>query len=205
LGKVEKYWEINGIEGFGDLPEIADSFSGPLVILGGASCLWDDLAQVKGNPTYMAINETGCFARKNISHWATKHPSFLPHYLGWYKEYYFPTNTENKDFNFFAHVFKPHIHTHAPKDAENIWQFINEKGSSGLFAVHVGLALGYNPIWLTGIPLEPMGNLCDPPWIEPFTYDQYQKFWEIAAERFGGRVKSFSGFTRKLLGAPIID
>lgn len=195
-------WKINGIEGRGKLPAIAGTFSGPLVVIGGASCLWDDLSQVTGTPDYMAINCTGFLARKTVKHWATCHPEFLPFYLGIYRETYFPTTTENAEFNFFAHIFQTDIQTHSARDAANLWQFALTGGSSAMFAVQVGLCLGYDPIWLAGIPLEPSGCVYDPPWVEPFDYAMYQPVWTAVAETFAGRVKSFSGFTRELLGAP---
>lgn len=196
-------WEINGIKGFGDLPAIAGTFSGPVVIIGGASCVWDDLAQVIGKPDYMAINLSGYFAHKTIRHWATCHPQMLPYYLGLYHEFYFPTDTENDQFNFFAHIMEPHIQTHAPMNAENNWQFVINRGSSGIFATQVALALGYEQVWLAGIPLDSSRSLFDPPWAAVIDYgEQYQEEWLKAADLFKGRVKSFSGFTRELLGAP---
>jgi hypothetical protein len=195
-------WEINGIRGYEIVPSLANKFSGPLVIIGAASCLWNDLAQVNGSPDFMAINFAGYLARKNIQHWSTCHPEYLPYYLGMYRLTYFPTNTENSDFNFFAHVFKTQMHTHGPQDAENNWQFEIGGGSSALFAVQVGLALGYAPVSLAGVPLEACGCVYDPPWVEPFDYAMYQGVWEKAAPVFAGRVKSYSGFTRELLGAP---
>ena len=203
-------WELNGIRGKGDLPAIAGTYSGPLVIMGSARCLWDDLSMVKGTPDYMAINYTGLFSRKKIKHWATKHYELLPYFLGLYEEYHCPTyKAEEKtdtNLDFFWKVFKPKIYTHAPKNAQCNWEFENDaEGSSSMFAVLVGLALGYDPIWLAGSPLDSSGCFLDPPEYcntAEGNYEIYRKHWIEALDIFNGRVKSYSGFTRELLGAP---
>lgn len=197
-------WEINGIKGYGEMPAIAGTFSGPLVILGGAPCIWDDLAQVTlDDVDYLAINFTGFFAHRNIRHWANRHPEDLPHYVALYQETYCPTESDNANYNFFAHLFRSHVYTHAPQDAEVNWQFVQEKGSSAMFAVQVGLALGYAPIWLAGVPLDNSGRFGSPPWITSFDYaGHYQEAWQDALPLLQGRVKSFSGWTRELLGMP---
>lgn len=158
---------------------------------------------VKGDPDYMSINLTGCFARKRIDHWATKHPDWLHYWIGLYLKTYFPIDTENSNYNFFSYVFRPHIYTHAPSDAEVNWEFdLSTEGSSSIFGVLVALALGYDPIYLAGIPLDASGSFYDPPGFTTMDYGQYQKNWIPMNKIFDGRVKSYSGFTRELLGSP---
>jgi hypothetical protein len=200
---MDDVWEINGITGRGTIPTIAGTFSGPLVVMGTGRCLWDDLAMVKGNPDYMAINMSGCFVPKKISHWASKHPGGLPYYIGLYHENFYPTDTDNGNFNFMAHIFRPQIYSHAPERAEVIWDFAGrDDGSSSMFGVMVGLVLGYDPIWLAGVPIDGSGRFYDPPGMAPFDYGYYQQFWSAKVPIFENRVKSFSGFTATLLGKP---
>jgi hypothetical protein len=198
---IDEPWEINGIRGCGDLPPLAGKFSGPLVVLGSARGLWDDLAQVKGNPDYMAINLAGLHVQKKLAHWATWHSECIPHYMGLYWEGWPVQNHE-------VHTHAPILYPYELLPAENNWNFDMapeiklDCGSSSLFAVCVALALGYYPVLLAGIPLEPCGCFYDPPWMRSFDYQRYQKAWEQANKVFQGRVKSYSGYTRELLGAP---
>lgn len=82
-------------------------------------------------------------------------------------------------------------------------------GTSGFNAVLTGLALGYEEIILAGIPLDDSGHYFDPPWVttkftkEVPTLDGELKHWaEANRVLFQGRVKSLSGRTREVLGAP---
>jgi hypothetical protein len=82
-------------------------------------------------------------------------------------------------------------------------------GTSSLGAVYVGLALGYCRIVLAGCPLDDMGHYYDPEGVKTFFIKRIPdrnkgpRFWEHAAAHvFKGKVKSLSGRTRELLGAP---
>jgi hypothetical protein len=193
-------WVINGVQGHGECPELAGKFSGPLIIMGDAVCVWDDLSKVNGDMDIMSLNWAGCFARKKVHHWATRHDEFLPLFIDIYQRTYYPTNTSNPNFNFLSHIFQPHIYAHGPHEAENVWRFASDTGgSSAMFGVLVGLALGYEPIYLAGIPLDSSGSFYAP---KPISFESYREFWIEKADMFRGRVKSFSGFTAELLGKP---
>lgn len=82
-------------------------------------------------------------------------------------------------------------------------------GTSGFNAVLTGLGLGYEEIILAGIPLDDSGHYFDPPNTrtkftqEVPTLNGELKHWADAERNlFKGRVKSLSGRTREVLGAP---
>lgn len=85
-----------------------------------------------------------------------------------------------------------------PSD-EVIWH-----GSTGLFAVLIGLAMGYRRIALAGCPMDSKGH-----WYYPeetygpkWTMESYQSWLEFAACNEAGLVRSMSGYTKTLLGRP---
>jgi len=82
-------------------------------------------------------------------------------------------------------------------------------GTSSLGAVYVGLALGYSNVVLAGCPLDDAGHYYDPEWVGTYFIKRIAdrqegpKFWTHAAQHvFKGKVKSLSGRTKDLLGAP---
>lgn len=164
---------------------------GPLLILGGARCVWDDYAKVrpwKGET--MAINDVGQFLHEELAHWVTLHPEYLP---GWrfYRE---------------RHGYPRGVTTHAPKAREGVdivWAYSDVSGTSGLFAVNVALMLGYTEVVLAGVPMDGTGHFFDPPWVEQSDFGRPEAIaWGRAQDYFAGRVKSLSGNTRRWLGAP---
>jgi hypothetical protein len=75
---------------------------------------------------------------------------------------------------------------------------------SGLFTTRVALGDGAAKVILCGIPLGVGSNLNG--WTpERHSYAPYRRAWEEAFPHLEGRVKSASGFTRDLLGAPSRD
>ncbi len=87
------------------------------------------------------------------------------------------------------------------------------QGSSGLFAVRVALALGYERVILAGVPLDDSPRYHDTP-LRPIDWpaggasdraaarEKYRAAWRELEPELRGRVSSASGWTRELLGAP---
>lgn len=76
----------------------------------------------------------------------------------------------------------------------------NWHGSSGLYAVKVGLEMGYNKIILCGVPMTESNHfLRQRPWK---TCRQFLPKWIQYRAQLDSKVRSMSGFTRDLLGAP---
>lgn len=75
-------------------------------------------------------------------------------------------------------------------------------GSSALFAVLIGLAMGYSKIVLAGCPMDSKGHwyFPDETYGPKWTFESYQSWFEFAATEESKKVKSLSGYTKQLLG-----
>lgn len=79
------------------------------------------------------------------------------------------------------------------------------QGTSGLYAVQIALEeLGFDGVILAGVPIDAAGGANDP---ESLMADaervaRYRPEWLKALPEIGVRVRSLSGWTRELLGAP---
>lgn len=189
-----RMWEFNGIEGRGDPPSIAGTCTGTLLIMGSAACLWDDMDNAPQHNSKMAVNFTGMFYPKRIDHWTTLHPDWFSVWVDARTRNCNPTEVQT------------HSHIHG-EDVKNVWDIPNIGGTSGLFSVLVGLALGYERIILAGIPLDNTGHFWVPHRYQErkFIYDDgaIKAVWKQAiCNIFKGRVTSLSGNTRKWMGAP---
>ena len=83
------------------------------------------------------------------------------------------------------------------KSDEILWH-----GSSALFAVLIGLAMGYRRIVLAGCPLDSKGHWYFPDQTEGprWTAEGYQSWFEFATTMDARKVRSMSGYTRQILG-----
>lgn len=171
--------------------------SGPLLIIGGGRCVWDDLARFNDKAfggTRMAINDIGQHYMGHIDHWATLHPEYMH---GWL--HYRQTHVMSGDRPPLVHSDKAH---HA---VDYAWSLQTSGGTSGLLAVWVGILMGFDPITIAGVPMDGSGHYFDPPDYSKTDFHQahIRASWDWAAtEIFDGRVKSMSGWTAKLLGTP---
>ncbi len=203
-------WESNGITGEGPgPPHVAGQYSGLLVLMGGADCIWHDLQGIAAmfdksfGPLweqgmipahYMAVNDIGAYWQGELHHWLTLHPNYMP---GWMK------------FRMGHNFGLGHgVETHSNKPWEgidNVWAIANSGGSGGLFACLVALALGYNRIILAGMPIDESRHFFDAPWYHgvPLNGRPQEMVWNEARDReFKDRVRSMSGRTRQWLGHP---
>lgn len=180
------------------LPSVAGQFGGPLLIMGGAACVRDDLLRIdkSWSGARMAVNDIGAHYHGTIDHWVTLHPDYM---AGWHKF------RMGHNYGDRGHVF---THSDRPSDAiQFVWDIANVGGSSGLFACFVGLLLGYAPIVLAGVPCDNQPHYFDPlpsyrgSLADPAT----ETVWTWARDAlFAGRVTSLSGRTRDWLGPPAV-
>lgn len=191
----------------GPLPEVAGTKRGDLLIMGTAACLWDDLKAFNHLHTgdRMAVNMAALFYNNYFSgpveHVTTMHPEFLPLLF---------FNQKFRHHTIQGHL--PLIHTHrvlhrfAGIDVQApdcIWNLENHGHTSGLFAVHVGMLMGYERIILAGSPVDASPNFYAPAWTEDgYGSPTAQNYWQTAVPHLKGRVFSLSGNTRQWLGAP---
>ena len=170
----------------GPLPEIAGRFRGPLMIMGGGPSVWDDADSLSLQCDIMCVNDIGMYV-PGVRHWYSHHADRLP---GW------------AVVRAFHHKPVQHYHTVLAGKAQpghHVWPFPS-MGTSSLGACYTGLALGYDEIYLAGIPLDNSGHFFDPT-PSNFVNEGRQDIWERARDEvFEGRVKSLSGRSKEILG-----
>lgn len=183
---------------FNQLPSLKNTYHGPLIIAGGGRCVWDDLSQIDQSKEWdvMCINDILMHFPSQVTHAYSNDDRWLKRWLSARR----PRYTQNHK--------KPVLHTCQKGEGMVVWP-IPGHGSSGLNAIYVGLALGYEEIVLCGIPLDDSGHYFDPPWIKTNFVREIGirngeiKYWANAKEHiFQDKVRSISGRTRELLGGP---
>jgi hypothetical protein len=199
--------------------QLAGRFAGrALLVLGSAACLWDDLAAAGDDGWVgdrMAVNLTAInYDRHCLRHWATVHPQ-MPLFqrdIPWWRH---RRDRANRAFDLHGAAFDTRtrsisLASRNPAPAD-IWEWPYparlRQGSSSLFAVEIGLVLGYDPIVLCGVPLDDSDYF-----FRRLTAEERETYgfrrrhchatWERQAPGWAGRVKSMSGFTAELLGRP---
>ncbi len=179
----------------------AVSAVGPALILGGASCLHDDLAKLEelvGGPwsgIVCATNDAGYDYPHPIDHWVTQHPEHLPDWMEKRR-----LAGYDMDFTVWGGVWRT-----GRDDRKYTWVDqvlrITRVGSSGMHAVEVALHLGAERIVLCGVPMDFRPHFFNPrqPWNSP---SAHWDAWTDAAPEWADRVRSFTGWTAELLGTP---
>ena len=189
-------------EEFMKFPDIAGTYHGKLIIVSSGRCVWDDLekAGMKLNddefPHIMCVNDMIMYYPGKVIHAYSNNHKYLPKWIEARRDQYV-TRWEGR------------INTHSNKmGGRYTWPWPGH-GTSSLGATYTGLALGYEPVWLCGVPLDDSGRFFEPPWAtsnfvhEVADRDGGIKYWSNARDKiFAGKVKSFSGRTKILLGEP---
>lgn len=187
------------------LPSIAGSCSGPVIVVGGGRCVWDDLAAVptvlRCEADFMCVNDIGCHLPHPFQHWFSNDDHQLAYWVGARRRQYWSLSS-------------PKLHTlvDSRNDAAVAWPFPGQ-GSSARGACFVALGLGYDFVLLCGVPLDDSGHYYDPPLGHPiwnwaggirtsrFTNEAKDRHWTDARDQvFDGRVRSMSGRSREILG-----
>lgn len=166
------------------------------LILGGANTLPADRAAaqelLEGRKfTLIACNHAARDEPGRLDHWVTMHGELLPMWIRQRKAKRYPAAGQLWTAR------------HRPAKVEST-AIESWGGSSGLLCVAVAVHLGFERILLAGIPMvKTMRHYDDgQPWMEA---RQYWPAWERRVPQMRGRVKSFSGWTRELLGEPTGD
>jgi hypothetical protein len=158
------------------------------LVVGGASCVWDDLAALGSwRPDLtIAVNDAIAAYPHRIDHAATLHPE---KFGGWIEERY--KRQGNLDFVTWSR--------RNPELVDRILTGWNQ-GSSGMFAVGVALEMGAERVILAGVPMTETPHFFN---AEPWAGVRHHRdAWEKRADEMRGRVVSCSGWTRELLGGP---
>lgn len=177
------------------------------LILGGADCVWEDVGAARAlvrDPVFIAVNDAGAHWEGHLDHWVTLHPEKL---VGKYH------HTYNRDSLSWERQraergYPGGYETWSRRNPGWVDYIIGHwgAGSSGLYAVTVALHLGLRAI-LCGVPMDARPHFAgatgaedeDGNWAE---WEQHRSKWRDKRHVIAGRVKSMSGWTRELLGAP---
>lgn len=176
-----------------------------VVIVGGAACVWQDLAAAEKLVDFdivIAVNDAGAAFPGIVDYWVTLHPEHFPAWLKARADrgYAPPLHT-------VAHEGHSGIGRRNGIATSMLWPY-TWPGSSGLFAVEFALKfLEARKIVLCGVPMDKRqhfpGALMHPDpnrvWIGA---DGFWTAWQPAVEHMKDRVRSMSGRTRDLLGEP---
>lgn len=163
------------------------------LVLGGANTLdeeWAAALQICLPDIEVFTNHAGRDFGGSVDHWVTLHPEHMP---GWLEERRAAGRSE-----------PGMIWTSNAKDLPDgiKWNHVERwEGSSGLLAVTVALHLGYDKVILCGVPLDRQMRHYDSDelWQEAH---KYRAGWVKHLPDMRGKVKSFSGWTSRLLGTP---
>lgn len=191
-------WEFRGIRGGGGAPSYLGKFKGNLIIIGGARCVWDDYQKLRDtgfDDSVMAVNEVGCFFDRPLNHWVSMHANYLTHWVAL-----------RKGHSMMGHECLTHTREPYP-GIRVVWDIQNYGPFSGLFAAQVAVALGYEKIVLCGVPQDGSGRFFDPPWMPGGEHsdENSKKAFRNTVEQtpeLKRSVRSMSGWTRALFGAP---
>lgn len=168
------------------------------IVLGSAPGWADDIEDArKYAPDWpiVAVNGVGTLVEDDITVWVSVHGRDLVKWMPMRAERGF--NTDYTAYGNFAD---------ADADGGAIrWNRPNSGGSSGLHAVELALEMEYKRIILCGMPLDGQERVrsLDGITVEGVcAYQAYHDAWEKAESKLRDRVKSMSGWTKKLLGKP---
>lgn len=174
------------------------------IVVGGGACVWDDLTialrEYRPDAVFV-VNDIGTIYNDRIDFWCSLHPEKM---LKW--QTLRRQNGLNDDYISYAHeACQPGL---VPGGDPRIEKFLNYtypgmtgSGSSGLLAVKCAQHEGFNRIVLCGVPMLANQNhfFDGKEWHER---DMFLRAWEIALPWLRSDVRSLSGWTQKLLGAP---
>lgn len=167
------------------------------LVLGGADCLWTDVEAYTGPVDgVVACNDAGTVWPGFLDAWVSLHPESFPRWTAARA-----AAGHHPAARLLAHQM--------PKNAPDIGvEVIPHKlpgmrysANSGLFAAKVALCdLEFDRVVFCGVPLTPTAHFFDPrPWK---VATQYHEYWAQIPPEYAARMRSMSGWTRELLGAP---
>lgn len=182
------------------------------IVLGGAECVWDDVARFeqlygrRWDGQFIAVNDIGCHWPRQLHHWVSLHPN---RFKKWKYLRERTVNVANLD------SIPPTTWGRPPRFDEERQYYDRVSyerwmgGSSGLFAVQVAQELRCTRVILCGVPMTVTPHFIQSqeeghaaPW---GSADNLWRGWKNHAHLMRGWVRSMSGRTGELLGTPTID
>lgn len=166
------------------------------VVLGGGNTLFDDLERARALITpdvVIACNHAGRDHPGRVDHWATMHPELMPMWMS------ARARTGRPPAGQLWHA--RHRQEQVRRSGLESRPIESWGGSSGMLCIAVAYELGCTHILLCGVPMHQNARHYDSEhrWREA---RQYWAAWERRKPQMLGRVRSLSGWTMTLLGAP---
>lgn len=176
------------------------------LVLGGASCVWDDVRRLEEligehRPgVTIAVNDIGSHWPHRLDHWCTVHPE---NFRIWKKDR--ADRGYNLDYVSWAQKLGKREVGVVDRVCPNRWA----QGSSGYVAIGVAKEVGCSKVVLCGVPMTVTPHFAESTFHEPTQpwagAKTHWKYWQEHAETMLGWVRSMSGNTRELLGAPDLE
>jgi hypothetical protein len=164
------------------------------IVLGGATSVWSELAAARQLAPEHIVIGTNHAARDfdgPLHSFVSMHAEILGKWIA---------ERRAKGFSDALNLWSAE-HRGGGADIHNLKRIRNVGGSSGLLAVRVAIEIGADKIILCGVPMCQNGRHYDRSmkWQEAA---QYLPAWHTQLPRLKDKVRSFSGETFKMFGAP---
>lgn len=172
------------------------------VVFGRANGVWSELAEAQKLCEFdyvVGVGSAGVNYPGFMHAWVSFHDDLFPLWVEKRQEKGYPPAE-----SYWSYLPKPSVVVKRHKLPVPVQRIKGEGGSSGLIATLTALeGLKADLVVLAGIPMHPDHGQYDDdgakPWREAV---KHRKAWETAMPRLLGRVKSMSGWTQQVLGAP---
>lgn len=177
------------------------------LVVGGGSCVWEDLEQVPPGwwDQVVVVNDVGVWWDPPIDHWASVHAekfSGIGLRGDWVAQRRANGYPDAK--RIWAPQGKLRDRRLWPECTDALDAAWSQGGSSGLFGVRVALHTGASRVLLCGVPLQRTPHFAESrnhagkgAWSSA---EAHRKPWKAHAEMLRQNVRSMSGWTRDLLG-----
>lgn len=187
------------------------------LVLGGAESLWSDLSRFLGVDGsdgagsapcaagsrwdgVVACNEAGAKWAGPLDAWISLHPRFFLS-KGWVADRAKQGHPEPAAF-YAQPGARPHIPDHFIRTSD-LFPGQAKSGSSGLYAAKVALIdLGFDRVVFCGVPMTVTPHFWDQTRKDWGSAEDFREQWLTVPEEYRNRMRSMSGWTRVLLGAP---
>ena len=170
------------------------------IVLGGAPSVWSDfdmLEDIHATSDIIACNDAGWNYPDKLKYWVSLHPDCFKAWNWLEKRKAAGYDMDLKTVG-FTRDFKP---VPGVDELRSAWGSSDGKasGSTGLFAVEIAIAKGYDEIILCGCPLEYVSNMFNGhDWHD---FGIYRQAWIDKFDKLKGKVYSQIGWTKSLLGS----
>jgi len=188
----------------------------PLLVVGGGPTVWDDYRRLTARLTtyqVLAVNAVGCYVPE-CHYWFSLHADYLANWAltrqlldkghGYTKPMLIALHTTGQ---YAGNPIFPSIDREVSIGDPTIKRSAKHGGAledSGFFAMCLGVAAGFQRVYLVGMPADDSGHIFIPKWnyLEHDT-QAIREAWMSTLSQYPilkERVRSMSGLTRELLG-----